>query len=323
MSRSVLVFGNGIGMALDGQYFRLAAGLASAWNAPGVLTVEQKELIACVIPGVDLTNYPQQEEQLDQMQMALVALSFLKALEKNNIDWLSPASKDLPTAFRRFVHAAAVYFHESNHSLPANFVDALSSYISATKSHVGVLNYDNLLYDSLKDAGILRGYNGSLIDGFHESGFARAQMDRNYPKSLGWYLHLHGSPLFVGNKKVMREGRSFLGPTDECHIVLTHVRHKPSIISSSPILSEYWRRLGKALDESDRVVLFGYAGDDEHLNEQIKISAAGKNIHVIEWNGSGDVASRASYWQSKFKGFSTFLHPLPDILDFRDWASLA
>lgn len=324
MVRSAIIFGNGLGMAVDSQYFQLAEGLSSAWNATDTFTSDHKRLIACAIPGVDDVNFPQQEDQLDKMQMALVALNFLKSLEKNNVEWLSGNSRELPTAFRRFVHAVGMYFHASNHALPLNFVDSLSTYLSQTKSHVGVLNYDNLLYDALTGTNLLAGFTkGSLIDGFTAHGFSPTNLERFYPSRLGWYMHLHGSPLFIGNKKVMGQARAFLEATDECHIVLTHVRHKPSIISSSPILSEYWERLSIALDEAGCVILFGYAGDDVHLNDRIKISAAGKNIHVIEWQGADNQPNRETYWQSRFPAFKIILHRQGNILDFRDWATLA
>lgn len=52
MTRSVLVFGNGLGMAVDSQYFQLAEGLAAAWGVTDTFTENHKRLIGCAIPGV-------------------------------------------------------------------------------------------------------------------------------------------------------------------------------------------------------------------------------------------------------------------------------
>lgn len=115
--------------------------------------------------------------------MVPVALGFLKRLEKEKIEWLTPDFRELPTVFFRFVHAAAMYFHASNQHLPLEFTNALSIHITSTKSHVGVLNYDNLLYDALTNAKILAGFTGgSLIDGFticplEKSGFITFSLD--------------------------------------------------------------------------------------------------------------------------------------------------
>lgn len=132
-------------------------------------------------------------------------------------------------------------------------------------------------------------------------------------------MHLHGSPLFIGNNKVMGASRYFLNPEYESHIVLTHVEHKPLIIGSSHILSSYWRRLEKAFEESDQVILFGYSGLDEHLNERIKLRKEEKKLLIVEWEGAGNESDRRRYWEKKV-GFPRFrLVRLESILEFTEW----
>lgn len=310
-------------MALDPTYFNLSAGLSHAWSDDGIFTPEHKHLVASAIPGVDLQTYPSSEEQLDQLQMALVASDFLQSFETGDIRWLTEQSRQLPNAFRRFVHTVATYFHDSSHRLPGLFVNPLADYVEKTKSHVALLNYDNLVYDAFRERQLLRGYAGALIDGFHNTGFDKVNLDRYNTTRHGWYLHLHGSPLFVDNRKVMGIERSFLNPTEQCHIVLTHVRHKRSIIDKSPILSEYWNRLGKALTEVDQVILFGYSGADLHLNEVIGDKCPNKPIFVVEWDGTGETDTRERYWQSVFKKLDVNLIQLKNILDFEDWGAPA
>ncbi|MDX5363592.1 MAG: SIR2 family protein [Pseudazoarcus pumilus] len=320
MSRSLLIFGNGMGLALDPEYFSLGNGLTSVWNDTDHLSKEHKSLILSAIKGTTEETPPCSEDQLDQLQVAIVATEFLCNFEVGGTSWVSPPAKQLPSAFKKYIHEVALHFHRSNSELPNEFLEPLSDYIKSTKSHVVTLNYDNLLYDGFKSKGVLDGYNGPLIDGFWAStGFDEEHLDRRNIKRHGWYMHLHGSPLFIGNNKVMRAGRDFLDPEEESHIVLAHVKHKPLIIGSSHILSSYWRRLEKAFEESDQVVLFGYSGLDEHLNERIKLRKEEKELLVVEWDGSGEERDRRRYWEEKV-GFPRFdLVRLESILDFTAW----
>jgi hypothetical protein len=120
----------------------------------------------------------------------------------------------------------------------------------------------------------------------------------------------------------MGSDRSFLKPTDECHIVLTHVAHKPTIIDASPILSEYWRRLDKAVDEAEMVILVGYSGEDLHLNDKLNRNCGEKPVHIIEWSGSGELNSRIKFWNKMLEGCNGEIHHFDNILDFVDWKGL-
>lgn len=152
-------------MALNEEYFRLSAGLENAWNCSPNFTPDHKLLVASAIPSVSDEECPKSEEQLDQLQMALLALKFLRSLEsKKSAEWLNKISRELPQAFQTFIHAAAVYFHDSGKALPPQFIENLAQFINDSKSHVALLNYDNLLYDALTEAEILKGYSGRLIE---------------------------------------------------------------------------------------------------------------------------------------------------------------
>ena len=309
-----------MGLALDPQYFSLGNGLTSVWNDTNHVSKEHKNLILSAIEGTTEETPPCSEDQLDQLQVAIVATEFLCHFEVDGTSWVSPQAKELPSTFKKYIHEVALHFHRSGLELPDEFLEPLSDYIKKTKSHVVTLNYDNLLYDGFKSKGVLDGYRGSLIDGFWAStGFDEEHLDRQNTKRHGWYMHLHGSPLFIGNNKVMGAGRDFLDPEDESHIVLTHFEHKPIIIGSSHILSSYWRRLEKAFEESDQIIIFGYSGLDEHLNERIRLRKEEKELIVVEWNGAGEENDRRSYWQEKL-GFTRFeLVQLESILEFTEW----
>jgi len=319
MPRSTIIFGNGLGMALDPQYFRLESALRSVWNGSEDFHPEHKRLVQSALPNLNEAEYPQTEAQLDQLQVALLAAKFLRSFETRETRWLAEKAQQLPEAFVRFIHEVAAYFHEAEWVLPPEFVQSLSSYVSDSASHVATLNYDCLLYDALTNSGVLAGYGGTLLDGFHRSGFDNSNMDRYDATRKAWFLHLHGSPLFIGNRKMMREARNLFKPDEDAHIVLTDVKHKPLLIERSPILSAYWLRLHEALAESDSVVLFGYSGEDTHLNQSISDRIRDSRVAVVEWSGAGETSDRENYWKAALKCQELQLHLMPNILQFREW----
>lgn len=306
-------------MALDPDFFRLEAALRSVWNGSDDFQPVHKRLVQSAMPNLNEADYPQTEAQLDQLQVALLAAKFLRSFETPETKWLAEEAQQLPEAFARFIHEVAAYFHESDWVLPLEFVQSLSRYVSDSASHVATLNYDCLLYDALTNSGVLAGYNGTLLDGFLRTGFANTNMDRFAPARKAWFLHLHGSPLFIGNRKMMREARNLFEPDEDAHIVLTDVKHKPLLIERSPILSVYWLRLHEALAESDSVVLFGYSGEDTHLNQSISDRIRDRRVVVVEWSGVGEQAAREHYWKQALKCQELTLHRMQNILQFRAW----
>jgi len=318
IKRCTVIFGNGLGMALDSNYFSLETALYHVWENTDNLTQDDKNLIIGAIKNTTQETPPKSEEQLDNLQVAIYAAEYLSNLEFNGLSWISEAAKNIPKAFKLFIHEVALYFHFSGHFLPIEFINNFSSFTAATKSHVATLNYDNLLYDSLIGSKVMDGYNGDLIDGFWSSGFHHEHLDRHDMASLGWYLHLHGSPLFVGNRKLMRADKIFMSADQDHHIVLSHVQHKPFIISSSPILTEYWIRLDRAFQESGTIIVFGYSGLDEHLNLKIRSNNT-KKIIIIEWTGAGSQTGREKYWSNLLGRNDLIYYQLNNILEFKDW----
>lgn len=321
MSRSIIIVGNGLGLALNPTYFALQSGLERVWNDTTYLSNEHKGLIRSAISGTSESNPPSSEEQLDTLQVAIIATEFLCSLEGEGLSWVSEQAKELPSAFKKYIHQVALYFHNSGEHLPQDFISHLSEYINNTKSHVVTLNYDNLLYDAFTTSGVLNGYNGPLIDGFLRAGFNEKNLIRFNRDAHGWYLHLHGSPLYIDNKKVMRTERFFLNPEEKNHIVLSHVKHKPLIIGSSHILSSYWRHLDKALDESDKIIIFGYSGLDTHLNNRIRLRND-KEINIVEWQGAGEKNERVAFWKEALNVSRIELIQESNILEFTSWSRL-
>lgn len=323
MARSTLIFGNGLGMALDPNYFSLDRAIGEVWDSDELLDAPSKQLIQNCLP-TDNNDRPHGEDDLDTLQLALSACDLLSRIGETRIHWLSEEGKKFPTAVRQFIYQTAIKFHGHAQGLPTDFVDSLAAFVRETKSHIATLNYDNLLYQPLIDREILKGYSGALVDGFYSStGFAEDNLERKYGRTFGYYLHLHGSPLFVDRDHATHKlhqgevGEEF--GTFSSHIVLTHFKHKPTVISASELLSSYWQKLIEAISESEEILLVGYSGFDEHLNALLR-STQESSARVIEWAGSGELADRVTFWSDLLAREVTVAH-FDSILEFRDWAA--
>lgn len=80
----------------------------------------------------------------------------------------------------------------------------------------------------------------------------------------------------------------------------------------------YWRYLSFVLNEVEEVVLFGYSGEDKHLNELLRVYKDKVKFRVIEWDGSGTKVTRNSYWNETLKT-QVRLVQLDSILNFNEW----
>lgn len=322
MRRWTLIFGNGLGMAIEPRFYRLERAIEEVWSGTDCLDEAQKSLIRSCLAAQGAEDMPKGEADLDVLQVALVACDFLNSIDIGGAGWLSRNAKKFPDAVRRFIYRTASQFHCSDKSLPEEFVDSLVDFIKASKSHVAPLNYDNLLYDPLISNDVLCGYNGELVDGFHSSGFDVDNLERKFGRDFGYYLHLHGSPLFVDRggsvRKLKRNELDEQADVVGSHIVLTHVEHKVSVIDSSPVLRGYWGLLASGVDESEGVLLFGYSGDDIHLNNLIRRAASSKPVKVVEWKGTYNRQERKSFWESRL-GRKVDVRLMSDILKFYDW----
>ena len=320
MVRKTLVFGNGLGMALDPSFFSLSRALQETWEEEGFLSAEEKQLIEACLPENSEFGRPSDEDDLDLLQRVLISCDFLRRIEiGENLHWLSDQGRRFPRAIRMFVHKVASAFHSDDKHLPDTFCNSLIEFLRETKSHVATLNYDQLLYDPFVDQAVLQGYNGVLIDGFLKSGYSADNMHRHNEARLGWYMHLHGSPLFYEEREMIKKRRRCdfdFQAIETTHIVLTHIKHKSSVIASSSVLSEYWQFLEMAIDESEEIILFGYSGYDRHLNERVSRLRRDKTVRVVEWDGSD--GNRENFWREKLGGDSNVVQ-LENILDFNDW----
>lgn len=319
MVRKLLIFGNGLGMAIDHEHFSLTNALTDVWENYDFLDDAEKELIERCL---EHEGAPEGEHELDTLYQAVTHCSELSRIGDGDIHWLTEYGLDFPNITSIYLHKVATRLHEFDGNLPIGFENSVVDYVRETKSHVATLNYDKLLYQSLIENEILSGFDGTLVDGMLNRGFDEKALERRYGKDFGYYLHLHGSPLFYehrGNvRKWQRHELDIYRDEASKHIVLTHVRRKPSVIASSKVLSTYWSYLSFALAEAEEIILFGYSGMDDHLNLMLRPYRAIKNIKVVEWSGAGNEGERERYWWRIFNG-SVDLVRLDDITSFRDW----
>ena len=330
--RKVLVFGNGLGMALDPSAFELQGAMNLAWSDTA-LEVADKELIAACLPSG--TIQPSSEEQLGTLQEVVGACEVLLGVHRMGGDhWLTEVGQGFPEAVYRFSFLVARHMYLAKHSgenngerctLPREFVERLAQFIADTSSHVATLNYDGLLSRALSGKGLLDCDDPLLLNGFVSSKFERSNLFRKNGKGA-WYLHLHGSPLFADRDKSRpyKLSESSLRSTSRIvrnagkHVVLTHFRHKPKLIEASAILSTYWEFLERAIDEAEGITLFGYSGNDQHLNRLISQTRSEKDVTVVEWLGTGTKAIRKAFWAEQLGG-GVELRLLEDVLTFSDW----
>lgn len=319
--RKTLIFGNGLGMALDPGLFSLDDAIGRAWEGEGIFDQETRALVRCCLVDDGDTERPHGEDDLDALQLVVSSCDFLDRMSQGGAHWLSQHGQRFPAAVRKFLYQTALQFHQREVVLPIEFVGPLAAFLHQTQSHVATLNYDNLLYQRMIEAHVLNGYGGALVDGMLSSGFAPEHLERKWGRTFGYYLHLHGSPLFVDQDDTVRKlTQGELGGDDDVvgsHIVLTHVKHKPTVIAASPLLQSYWEHLELALAESEEIILFGYSGLDTHLNELLERRSP-ESIRVIEWGGAGERGEREAFWR-KALGKEPILNQMDSILAFAEW----
>ncbi|WP_025565811.1 DUF4917 family protein [Psychromonas sp. SP041] len=320
MPRKLIIFGNGLGMSLSPEHFSLQNALETIWCKDGVLTSDQKKLIERCLGK---KGAPEGEDELDLLHQAISYCTSLNRIGQGDIHWLTKDGQSFPEITAKYIHKVATFLHNYDGELPFEFYEPLIEFVKKTKSHVATLNYDKLLYNSFIDNNIFSGYNGYLADGMIDRGFSSESLERRYGNNFGYYLHLHGSPLFVekrnGITKLSRDQLTIDRDEQSQHIVLTHVKHKPSVISASSALSVYWDYLRLALEEVEEVILFGYSGLDEHLNVLLKPYLKTIDTRVVEWSGAGKPKARKHFWTSKLGDGSITVTRLDNITEFEDW----
>ncbi|WP_052245524.1 hypothetical protein [Halocynthiibacter namhaensis] len=329
MTKQLVLFGNGLGRAIDNDFYPLERAMKAAWDDTTVLDTVQKNLICgCIedelIEG-DLVG-PTEEEQLTDLQRVLTACDLVSEFEaklNTGETWLTEHGKAFPKAIRRYFHDVASRFHDPEKQLPDDFANSLRDFVRSKRPHIATLNYDDLLYESFTETDIFNKH--MLRDGFFKK-FNFSLHEYHYSSNEGWFLHLHGSPLFINVQgtpcKVKRCNLAFHQGTDSNHLVLTNATSKPSVIQNSVVLKRYWEKFAEIISQGVDITLFGYGGGDLHLNDLI--SKSGDNVSLrIVCRDSGDLpAELDTLWHGRFNGKDPKKINIirnENILDFRDW----
>jgi hypothetical protein len=309
-------------MALDPQHFSLDRALGYVWNSPRHLPDDQKEMVARCVG--DNGEAPHGEHELDTLHVVVAACNMLNKISDDEVHWLSEEGQEFPAAVAKYIHRVASNLHIYDDPLPDDFLTPLFDFVRETRSNIATLNYDRLLYGAFIDHGFMNGYRGLLVDGMTDGGFGADTLERRYGNNFGYYLHLHGSPLFYDDRhgvarKMTRDRLTMNSAEISNHIVLTHVTHKRSVIDASDVLSTYWDYLHDCCHEAEEIIVFGYSGGDTHLNEVLAAYARRVAIRVVEWRGAGTRRERERFWQSTLRTEHFDLIRKTNVLNFTDW----
>lgn len=306
MSRDAIIFGNGLGMALDPDHFALQNAIERVGK--NHLEAKFREIVSHSAGRTDET-LPVSEDELERLHLIVNSCEYLQMIFPEKVDSiLTEYGLKLPKVIQRFMHAVATDLFEYCGKLPNAFTKRLIESIKKNNHNIITLNYDGLLYKEFINEGVCKGFDGNLVDGILDGGFKPENLERRYGKTFGLYLHLHGSPLFYGSDIVRKYNINGIDKDSEKehkHIVLTHVNQKMSVIEKSNILKSYWDSLPYCLREAEEVHLFGYSGYDIHLNESIMNTCHDKQVNIIEWSGSVEKPGhdgkiyRDRFWNNK------------------------
>jgi hypothetical protein len=302
--KTTILFGNGIGRAIDNDYFNLANVINHVF-----LTFEedQRNLIE-----LNQGHPPLNEEEFDRFHQVLTCCNKLKSFETNKNIFLTDNASRFPNVYSNFIKLIAMrlydFNNESSNLFYINFISGLVDFLKSHACHVATLNYDKLLYKPFVINEILKGYDGYLIDGvWNESdGYQDEHMRRNNEKKLGWYLHLHGSPIYYSKQNKIFKF-DYDNPFDDKatfnHLVIGPTKVKPYLIIESELLSSYWNYFQRALEESETLILFGYSGNDKHVNKICSNCDNLKNIIIVEHNHNNESEeasdNREEFWSGQ------------------------
>lgn len=332
MTTTILV-GNGLGMAINPQHFTLKAGIDLVAKN---LSDEEKNIISLGsgrIP-IEENNLEDHHKILSACQTLIKHNDQLGILNQTKVEKFSKT-------YSNFIYQVAKHFYNyqfDDHKIKTHFNTFINNLIcfmnQQDRCHIATLNYDKLLYQALIERNILHGYYGSLVDGIVDLGFKPENMIPTY-NDFGWYMHLHGSPSFITDTDgITKKLKASEMPSDikntesqHKHIVLTHTKLKPSIIANSFILDAYFDYFIKALSDSDTVLLFGYSGNDTHINLEFKKILSKTNrlqkILIVQWGGNkgGHKIKTCNDWEAtlyplKYSKKIIELKNLENILDY-------
>lgn len=334
------LIGNGLGKSLDANYFDFKQGMEKGWDR-----TKSKKIKSLIKDSLGKAK-PRKEKDLEIIQDCFLKLQSIEYQIKGLPNALKKAlelhiNKDKERYFNYLFNVSSHFYHyqptDAEPRVLAKFNTFMNNFCSYIRKkwiagdtvHVATLNYDGLLYKNfIKNEGILNGLDGCLVDGITDAGFKKEYLQPKYGKNFGWFLHLHGSPLFYSEynsikKNTYKQGTSsseaVLYKPGRKHIILCHPKQKYESIQYSNILSEYLEHFKVAINHTDYLVILGYGGEDTYINEIIKSSLkkAG-TIFVIERSAEESSEERSIFWKARLcpNGTKFKLIQKETILDF-------
>lgn len=342
--RKLVIIGNGLGMSLSPNGFSLKSVMPKVWE--NELNDAERNLIASCIEGIE-ENGPTNEAQLMGAQVAQMGHEMITTHveERHQSKWFTKEALTYPEAIGKYVYEVAKLLNKNSQEFENDvrlkgFLDHFIPFQQRTKSHIATLNYDTVLYSAFNDDytieekqyRLCNGWNGTLVDGYtRTAGFSEANFVTKYDSDFGYYLHLHGSPLFVDEpaRKLNRNELAWHAPNNAKHIILSDGTLKPLLIMRSDVLKLYWKQLRNAVNEAEEIIIFGYGGGDEHLNAALRKSKVRKRV-VVRKKADKEANNEAAQFWVRALGSSdgnlieddheeVIYEPLDDILEFRNW----
>lgn len=133
MDIKLIVFGNGLGMAVDPEHFSLSSASGDVWERPNFLTDIQKQQIERCLQR---DGPPEGEHELDTFHLAVTYCKALGRLGEGDEHWLTGDGLVFPDATATYIHKVATKLHNYEGDLPDEFSESLVEFVKASRSHV-------------------------------------------------------------------------------------------------------------------------------------------------------------------------------------------
>ncbi len=329
---TLILIGNGINCAaVDDDSFNLKTGMEYSWEQ-----IQQNKDLVELIKDITGKSKPETEEQLKAIQENILAINSIKQAQAK----LHPTLRgDFENAeifkndYSKYLLDVAKYFYNKSLDLQNNnkykaFLNNLATFIKEnhsqnSRTNIATLNYDAGLYQGLLALGIMKEYYDTtcLVDGFwsqKKGGFKDSNLVRkeSNTNNFGWYLHLHGSPIFYSDKDNIHKAK--LEEVDKFtaeHLILCSPSQKYETIMYSELLSEYLHYFKQAVVEAKNIIVIGYGGDDLHINDIISnFVQDNAKIIIIVGSKQGEALRYWQQWQPKF-AVKNLYNELENVLD--------
>ena len=105
--RKLVIFGNGLGRALDNDYFQLSSGMSHAWSDKGPLENDDRKFLQTLnIPPAG----PSSEDDLESIQLAQISCRTLQEVVKDGHveSWITEKARNIDIIFNRYINSVGL-----------------------------------------------------------------------------------------------------------------------------------------------------------------------------------------------------------------------